>query len=91
MTLSSRVQIMERRASHKSPAEMTVAELCAVIVKALDGEQERLSALMGHLPDDVLQRQLEGLRRASAAARVADLEDPDLMAALQAWAEGAKA
>lgn len=93
MTLRNRVDTIERRAgvSNKEPAEMTLDELCTEIVRTLEGERDRLSALLRHLPDDVLQRQLEGLHRAVESARGACLHGPDLAALLQACADGGQA
>ena len=93
MTLRHRVQDIERRAgaSNKDPAEMTLAELCAAVVGALEGDRDRLESLLAHLPDDVLQRQLDGVQRALKTAKGASLDGPDLVGLIQACAEGAVA
>jgi hypothetical protein len=90
MTLRNRVETIERRAgaADKDPAEMTPAELCTAVVAALEGEQDRLHRLPAHLPDDMLQRQLEGVQRAIKTAQGAGLHGPDLVALLQVCAEG---
>jgi hypothetical protein len=93
MTLRNRVQTIERRtgAAFKDPAEMTLAELCTGVVMALEEDRDRLLVLLAHLPDDVLQRQLEGVQRAIQTAQGVSLNGPDLAALLQACAEGAPA
>ena len=93
MTLRNRIDIIERRAgvSNMDPADMTLPELCTAVVAALEGEQDRLHRLLAHLPDDVLQRQLEGVQRAIKTAQGASLDGPDLAALLQACAEGGQA
>ena len=93
MTLRNRVKDIERRAgvSNKDPAEMTLAELCTEVVVALEGERDRLHSLLAHLPDEVLQRHLEGVQRALTTAQGANLQGPDLAALLKACAEGVAA
>ena len=90
MTLRNRVETIERRAdaAHKDPADMTLPELCTAVVAALEGERDRLHRLLAHLPDDVLQRQLDGVQRALKTAHGASLNGPDLDALLQACADG---
>lgn len=93
MTLRNRVQDMERRAgaADKDPAEMTLAELCSVIIVALEGETNKLPSLLRHLPDDVLQRQLDALRHARETGDLAPIDGAELSALIQACAEGATA
>lgn len=90
MTLRNRVQEMERRngAATKDPAEMTLAELYTEIVRALEGERDRLQALLGHVPDDVLQRQLDALQHATKTGSLELLNSAELSALLHACAEG---
>jgi hypothetical protein len=93
MTLRNRVQTIERQAgvSNMDPADMTLPELCTAVVAALEGERDRLHRLLAHLPDDVLQRQLDGVQRAIKTAEGASLDGQDLVALLQACAEGVQA
>jgi hypothetical protein len=93
MTLRNRIQDMERRAgaATKDPAEMTLAELCTEIVRALEGEEDRLRALLGHVPDDVLRRQLDAMRHATKTGSLALINGAELSALLHACAEGAAA
>ena len=93
MILRSRIQDMERRAGvvNKDPADMTLPELCTAVVAGLEGEQDRLHRLLAHLPDDVLQRQLDGVQRALKTAHGASLNGPNLAALLRACADGGQA
>lgn len=89
MTLRNRLQIMELSASAaaKNPAEMTLAELCDEIVAKLESENDRLLLLLQHLPDDVLQRQLEGLKHATETGNLALVNGAELSGLVQACAE----
>lgn len=93
MTLRNRVQTIERRAGAavKDPAEMTLAELCAEIATTLEGNRDRLPSLLRHLPDDVLQRQVDALQHAEETGSLALVDSAELSALLRACVDGAPA